>query len=163
VTDLRELYQNVILDHNRKPRNFRAIETAGVSTAAGKNPMCGDQLQVWVELDGDTVRDVSFVGEGCAISKASASLMTSAVKGKSRTDVDALFDRFHALVLGKDPVEDVARGDLGSLVVFSGVSKYPVRVKCASLAWHTLRAALAKHDGVVSTEGDADPAAHAGE
>lgn len=158
MTDLRELYQTVILDHNRKPRNFRAIEAAGVSTAAGKNPMCGDQLQVWVDLDGDTVRDVSFVGEGCAISKASASLMTTAIKGKSRAEVDALFDRFHALVLGKDPVEDVARGDLGSLVVFSGVSKYPVRVKCASLAWHTLRAALARHDGVVSTEGVADPA-----
>jgi nitrogen fixation protein NifU and related proteins len=157
VTDLRELYQSVILDHNRKPRNFRAIEVTDVATAAGKNPLCGDQLQVWIDLDGDLVRDVSFVGEGCAISRASASLMTTAVKGKSRAEVETLFERFHALVLGKDPVEDVARGDLGQLVVFSGVAKYPVRVKCASLAWHTLRAALAKADGPVSTEESADP------
>jgi nitrogen fixation NifU-like protein len=156
MTDLRELYQSVILDHNRAPRNFRD-QGAPACSAAGKNPLCGDQVEVFVRLDGDVLADVSFTGQGCAISKASASLMTVATKGKTRTEVDGLFERFHALVLGKDPVEDVARGDLGSLVVFSGVSKYPVRVKCASLAWHTLRAALAGTDAPVSTEGAADP------
>ncbi|MCU0634247.1 MAG: SUF system NifU family Fe-S cluster assembly protein [Gemmatimonadaceae bacterium] len=156
MTDLRELYQSVILDHNRKPRNFRAIEGAA-HTAHGRNPLCGDEVQVFVRLEGDTVADVSFTGQGCAISRASASLMTTAIKGKPRAEVDRLFARFHALVLGKDPVEDVARGDLGQLVVFGGVSKYPVRVKCASLAWHTLKAALADGDAVVSTEGASDP------
>jgi nitrogen fixation protein NifU and related proteins len=156
MTDLRELYQSVILDHNRKPRNFRAMDGPAQS-AQGKNPLCGDQVQVFVRLDGDVIADGSFTGEGCAISKSSASLMTAAIKGKPVAEAERLFDRFHALVLGKDPVEDVARGDLGQLVVFSGVSKYPVRVKCASLAWHTLKAALSDGGGTVSTEGGRDP------
>lgn len=135
---LQDLYQSVILDHNRKPRNFGALEGAN-RTAEGKNPLCGDQVQVELQVDGDVIRDVRFTGHGCAISKASASLMTAAVKGKTQAEADALFERFHALVLGQDPQ---AGADLGQLVVFSGVSRFPVRVKCASLAWHTLKAAL---------------------
>ncbi len=154
VSDLTELYQSVILDHNRKPRNFGALEGAN-HTAEGKNPLCGDQVQIDLRVEGDVIADVRFTGHGCAISKASASLMTAAVKGKSRQEAEALFERFHALVLGQDPA---AGADLGPLVVFSGVSRFPVRVKCASLAWHTLKAAL--HEGsviadtapVVSTE-----------
>jgi nitrogen fixation protein NifU and related proteins len=150
MTDLQELYQSVILDHNRKPRNFG--ELAGANREAdGKNPLCGDEVHVALVLDGDTITDVKFTGHGCAISKASASLMTAAVKGKSRAEAEALFERFHTLVLGKD-----AGGgkDLGQLVVFSGVSRFPVRVKCASLAWHTLKAALDSEATVaaVSTE-----------
>ncbi len=139
MSDLQELYQSVILDHNRKPRNFGAADDAN-RVAEGKNPLCGDQVLISLHLDGDLITDVKFSGHGCAISKASASLMTTAVKGKTRTDAEALFERFHALVLGRD----VGGGkDLGQLVVFSGVSRFPVRVKCASLAWHTLKAALA--------------------
>lgn len=139
MSDLQELYQSVILDHNRKPRNFG--ELAGATHHGdGKNPLCGDEVHLALAVEGDMITDVKFTGHGCAISKASASLMTAAVKGKSRADVEALFERFHALVLGQD-----ANGgsDLGQLVVFSGVSRFPVRVKCASLAWHTLKAALA--------------------
>lgn len=139
MTDLQELYQSVILDHNRKPRNFGALAGAN-RTAEGKNPLCGDQVQVELRVDGDVISDVHFTGHGCAISKASASLMTAAVKGKTRAEAEALFQRFHALVLGQDPG---AGKELGQLVVFSGVSRFPVRVKCASLAWHTLKAALA--------------------
>ena len=151
MTDLQELYQSVILDHNRKPRNFGELPGAN-READGKNPLCGDEVHVALVLDGDTITDVKFTGHGCAISKASASLMTAAVKGKSRADVEALFERFHTLVLGKD-----AEGgkDLGQLVVFSGVSRFPVRVKCASLAWHTLKAALeseAAEPAAISTE-----------
>jgi len=154
VSDLTELYQSVILDHNRKPRNFGPLEGAN-RTSEGKNPLCGDQVQVELKMDGEVISDVHFSGHGCAISKASASLMTAAVKGKTQDEAEALFERFHALVLGQDP-EGGAK--LGQLVVFSGVSRFPVRVKCASLAWHTLKAAL--HEGsviadtapVVSTE-----------
>lgn len=139
MTDLQELYQSVILDHNRKPRNFG--ELAGANRSAdGKNPLCGDHVHVQLHVDGDVISDIHFTGHGCAISKASASLMTAAVKGKTRTEAESLFQRFHALVLGQDPS---AGADLGQLVVFSGVSRFPVRVKCASLAWHTLKAALA--------------------
>jgi nitrogen fixation protein NifU and related proteins len=139
VSDLQELYQEVILDHNRKPRNSGVLEDAD-HTAEGKNPLCGDHVHVDVRLDGDVISDVRFRGQGCAISRASASLMTSAVKGKTRAEAEALFQRFHALVLG----QDTGTGpELGQLVVFSGVSRFPVRVKCASLAWHTLKAALA--------------------
>lgn len=139
MSDLQELYQSVILDHNRKPRNFGALEGAN-RTAEGKNPLCGDHVQVELHVDGDVISDIHFTGQGCAISKASASLMTAAVKGKTRAEAEALFQRFHALVTGHD-----ANGgkDLGQLVVFSSVSRFPVRVKCASLAWHTLKAALA--------------------
>lgn len=145
MSDLQELYQSVILDHNRKPRNFGALADAN-RTAEGKNPLCGDQVQVELHVDGDVISDIHFTGHGCAISKASASLMTAAVKGKSRAEVESLFQRFHALVLGQDPK---GGADLGQLVVFSGVSRFPVRVKCASLAWHTLKAALA-NDSVTS-------------
>jgi nitrogen fixation NifU-like protein len=147
VSDLTELYQSVILDHNRKPRNFGALAGAN-RTAEGKNPLCGDQVQVELVVDGDVISDVHFTGHGCAISKASASLMTSAVKGKSRAEAERLFERFHALVMGQDPA---GGADLGQLVVFSGVSRFPVRVKCASLAWHTLKAALADESVTVDT------------
>ncbi len=152
MSDLQELYQSVILDHNRKPRNFGVLE-GGNRTADGKNPLCGDEVHVHLLVEHDVITDVKFTGHGCAISKASASLMTAAVKGKSRADAEALFERFHALVLGKDPDGGKA---LGQLVVFSGVSRFPVRVKCASLAWHTLKAALESEPAVlpapVSTE-----------
>lgn len=153
MDDLRELYQSVILDHNKRPRNFREIEDA-VLSAEGHNPLCGDKLTVYLEVDGDDrVTDVAFLGEGCAISTASASLMTEFVKGKSRGEVDHAFDRFHQLVTsrpdeeGQDPLEG-----LGKLAVFSGVREYPMRVKCASLAWHTLKAALDDEDGTAKTE-----------
>jgi nitrogen fixation NifU-like protein len=150
MSDLQELYQSVILDHNRKPRNFGPLDGANRS-ADGKNPLCGDQVTVALHVVDDVIQDVKFTGHGCAISKASASLMTAAVKGKSRVDAEALFQKFHALVLGQDPENGKA---LGQLVVFSGVSRFPVRVKCASLAWHTLKAALASESAapVVSTE-----------
>jgi nitrogen fixation NifU-like protein len=151
MTDLQELYQSVILDHNRKPRNCGALPEAN-READGKNPLCGDEVHVALVLQGDTITDVRFTGHGCAISKASASLMTAAVKGKTRAEAEALFERFHTLVLGKDA--DAGK-DLGQLVVFSGVSRFPVRVKCASLAWHTLKAALesdASDPAAVSTE-----------
>jgi nitrogen fixation protein NifU and related proteins len=138
MTDLQELYQSVILDHNRKPRNFGELPGAN-RQADGKNPLCGDEVHVALIVTDDVITDVKFTGHGCAISKASASLMTAAVKGKSRADAEALFERFHTLVLGKDAAEGK---ELGQLVVFSGVSRFPVRVKCASLAWHTLKAAL---------------------
>ena len=142
MSDLTELYQSVILDHNRKPRNFGALDGAN-RQAEGKNPLCGDHVSVELLVDGDesTIRDVRFTGQGCAISKASASLMTAAVKGKTRAEAEALFARFHALVLGQGEAD---KSELGQLVVFSGVSRFPVRVKCASLAWHTLKAALAE-------------------
>jgi nitrogen fixation protein NifU and related proteins len=139
MSSLSELYQNVILEHNRSPRNYRAMEGAD-RKAEGHNPMCGDQLTVWVRMDGDVIGDVSFRGAGCAISKASASLMTAAVKGKTREQAEALFERFHRLVTGTLPAGESET--LGKLAVFSGVSEFPVRVKCASLSWHTLKAAL---------------------
>lgn len=144
MSDLQELYQSVILDHNRKPRNFGALEGSN-RAADGKNPLCGDEVHVALQVHGDVITEVKFTGHGCAISKASASLMTAAVKGKTLEEAERLFQRFHALVLGQD-----AGGgkDLGQLVVFSGVSRFPVRVKCASLAWHTLKAAL--DDGPVA-------------
>lgn len=146
MTDLQDLYQSVILDHNRKPRNFGALEGAN-HMAEGKNPLCGDEVQVELQVVDDVIADVHFTGHGCAISKASASLMTSAVKGKTRAEAEALFQKFHALVLGQDP--DNGK-ELGQLVVFSGVSRFPVRVKCASLAWHTLKAAMASDPAAVS-------------
>lgn len=139
MSSLSELYQNVILEHNRSPRNYRAMGEAD-SKAEGNNPLCGDQLTVWIRLEGDVIGDVSFQGAGCAISKASASLMTGAVKGKTLQEADALFQRFHRLVTGTLPAGDAET--LGKLAVFSGVSEFPSRVKCASLSWHTLRAAL---------------------
>ena len=150
-TNLRELYQEVILDHSKRPRNLRAIP--GARKAEGFNPLCGDQATVYVALDGDVVTDASFVGKGCSISTASASMMTEAVKGKSRREAEALFERFHELITG-DPAR-AAQGtdtELGKLAVFSGVCEFPVRVKCAALPWHTLKAALAGEPEPISTE-----------
>jgi nitrogen fixation NifU-like protein len=154
------LYQELILDHNRKPRNFREMEHAD-RRVDGNNPLCGDQVTVWVKLDGDRIDDVSFKGTGCAISRASASLMTGAVKGKRRDEAVELFDRFHELVTGK--LAEAEQKELGSLRALSGVSRFPLRVKCASLAWHAMRSALepaaataAESTPVISTEVDAD-------
>ncbi len=143
------LYQELILEHNRKPRNFREIENAD-RTIEGRNPLCGDQLTLWVKMDGDRIADAAFKGQGCAISKASASLMTTAVKGKTRAEAEALFDRFHKLVMGQLPESEQA--SLGSLRALGGVSKFPLRVKCASLAWHALHSALENDEREVSTE-----------
>ena len=150
MSDLRELYQEVILDHNKRPRNFRAIEHP-TRTAKGHNPLCGDRLTLYLTLDGDQIADVAFEGSGCAISKASASLMTEALKGKTVAQADALFTRFHDVVTSPGDVP-VNTDGLGKLAVFAGVREYPARVKCASLAWHTLKAAVAAPDAVVSTE-----------
>lgn len=149
MSDLGELYQSVILDHNRNPRNLGSLESA-TGRAEGRNPLCGDELTVWVRLESDRIGEIRFTGDGCAISRASASLMTEAVKGKTRGEALALFGRFHELVTGTLPA-DRRPESLGKLAVFGGVSEFPIRVKCASLAWHTLRAALAG-GGAVSTE-----------
>ncbi|MDQ8153869.1 MAG: SUF system NifU family Fe-S cluster assembly protein [Gemmatimonadota bacterium] len=141
--ELDELYQSIILDHNRRPRNFRVMDDASAH-AEGKNPLCGDQLTIWLKLDGDVISDVSFQGSGCAISKASASLMTAAIKGKSRSEAEAIFTKFHGVVTGAHP-EDAA--SMGSLKALSGVSRFPLRVKCASLAWHAMHAALGQDEG----------------
>ena len=150
MSDLRELYQSVILDHNKKPRNFREPDGAN-RCARGDNPLCGDKLTVFLTIEDDVVKDAAFLGTGCAISTASASLMTEAVKGGSTAAAEKLFEGFHALVTSDAtaPVED--RG-LGKLEVFAGVSEFPVRVKCAILAWHTMRAALGGGAEMVSTE-----------
>jgi nitrogen fixation NifU-like protein len=148
------LYQELILEHNRKPRNFREMPDAN-RTVEGHNPLCGDSLKLWVKIDDDRISDVSFLGSGCAISKASASLMTGAVKGKSREEAEQIFDRFHRLVTGTLPEAD--RESLGSLRALGGVAKFPLRVKCASLAWHALHAALgAKSDEtpIISTDAE---------
>ncbi len=148
MPDLSELYQSVILDHNRKPRNFRPLD--GARKAEGYNPLCGDHLTVWLKLKGDTIEDVSFQGSGCAISQASASLMTTVMQGKDKAEAKALFDRFRDLVTGKLPPE--ATQSLGRLAVFAGVSAFPIRVKCATLSWHALLAAMEGSEETVSTE-----------
>ena len=148
MSELGELYQEIILDHNKKPRNFHELPDAN-RTAEGFNPLCGDQIQLYVKLEDGVIRDIAFQGAGCAISKASASLMTSALKGKSPEEADALFQRFHRLVT-TDEAADVEA--LGKLAVFSGVREFPARVKCASLAWHTLRAALEGKQDKITTE-----------
>jgi nitrogen fixation NifU-like protein len=151
MTDLRELYQEMILDHSRHPRNFR--ELPGAHKAEGFNPLCGDSATVYVDLEGDRLREVSFVGKGCSISTASASMMTESLKGKTRAEAEELFERFHDLVTSPpDQARQKAAPELGKLAVFSGVSEFPVRVKCASLAWHTLKAALADAQEPVTTE-----------
>lgn len=142
MSSLAELYQNVILEHNRSPRNYRVMEHPD-RRAEGHNPLCGDQITVWLKLDGDVISDVSFHGMGCAISRASASLMTTTVKGRSREEAERIFERFHGLVTG---AADVEAETLGKLAVFSGVSAYPTRVKCASLPWHALKVALAAEE-----------------
>jgi nitrogen fixation NifU-like protein len=147
MSELSELYQQVILDHNKKPRNFRKIDTPS-HTAEGHNPLCGDQLTIYLAMENDEVKDVAFEGSGCAISKASASMMTQAVKGKSKEQAEKLFTEFHSMVTTDDENEESI---LGNLRIFSGVREFPVRVKCATLAWHTLHAALNKQE-IVSTE-----------
>ncbi len=162
MEDLRELYQETILDHNRNPRNFRKIarpaggqaQPAGdqerdVRHAEGVNPLCGDKVDVYLALDGDTVRDVSFEGAGCAISTASASVMTEMLKGKSRVEAEKLFSAFHGMLTG-NAAPDVE--SIGKLAVFARVGDFPMRVKCATLAWHTMQAALRGDKGSVSTE-----------
>ena len=150
MSELRELYQSVILDHNRTPRNFREPEGANRS-ANGDNPLCGDKIQVFLTLDGDRIADVGFEGEGCAISTASASLMTESIKGKPLSEVEHLFEDFHALVTS-GPRSEVDASALGKLAVFGGVREFPIRVKCATLAWHTMRAALAERGETATTE-----------
>jgi len=149
MSELSELYQQVILDHNKKPRNFRKLETAN-HTAEGYNPLCGDQLTVYLNLEDDLVKEVGFEGSGCAISKAAASMMTQAVKGKSKEQAETLFKEFHSMVTGELDA-DTQENSLGNLKIFAGVREFPVRVKCATLAWHTMHAALHQQDQV-STE-----------
>ena len=149
MSELSELYQQVILDHNKKPRNFHRLDTAN-RVADGYNPVCGAQLTVFMQLEDETIKDVSFVGSGCAISKAAASMMTQSVKGKTREEAETLFDEFHRMVKGELDEETTPNG-LGRLKIFAGVRDYPARVKCASLSWHTMHAAL-KGEESVSTE-----------
>jgi len=145
-SDLRELYQEVILDHNKRPRNFRKIEDAD-RHADGHNPLCGDHVTIYVKLKDGRIEDISFEGKGCAISKASASMMTDALKGRTEAEAEALFTRFHDLVTGAGEPDDI-----GKLAVFGGVREFPARVKCASLAWHTVHAALQNVPEPVTTE-----------
>ena len=149
MSDLRELYQQVILDHNKNPRNFHEMADA-TRHVDGYNPLCGDHYTIFVRLDAETIGDVSFTGNGCAISKASASVMSSTVKGKKSDEAEKLFDTFHKLVTGAGSGLD--EEELGRLAAFSGVSEFPARVKCATLAWHTLHTALQTDEGVVTTE-----------
>lgn len=148
MADLRELYQDVILEHSKSPRNYRELPGAN-HKAEGYNPLCGDHFTLYLRLDGDVIRDITFQGSGCAISKASASMMTQSLKGKSREEAERLFEHFHSLVTGKG---NGNQRELGKLAVFSGVSEFPVRVKCATLAWHALHAALEGKEEAVSTE-----------
>ncbi len=150
MSDLRDLYQELILDHHRRPRNFHKVEQSN-RQADGFNPLCGDKLSVYLRIEDGIVRDAGFVGTGCAISTASASMMTESLKGKTEAEVEALFKRFHDLVTGNLP-PDADLGGLGKLAVFAGVREYPVRVKCASLAWHTMHAALEGNKETVATE-----------
>ena len=161
MPELGDLYQSLILEHSRSPRNYGApaatsvpgapLAGNGFRSADGNNPMCGDIVRVWVALAGDRLADVRFTGKGCAISQASASLMTTAVKGRTREEADRIFERFHDMVTGK-PLDDEARAALGKLAAFGGVARFPMRVKCASLGWHAMRAALHGDAPRVSTE-----------
>ena len=160
MSELSDLYQEVILDHNRRPHNFRVIDAA-TAKQEGYTPLCGDRLTLYLTLDGDVIKDAAFQGSGCAISKASASLMTDAVKGKTVAEARALFDAFHAMITSDPttPLPDLsaearsAKVDLGKLSVFAGVREFPTRIKCASLAWHAMKAAVAQQtDSPVSTE-----------
>jgi nitrogen fixation NifU-like protein len=147
--ELRELYQEVIFDHNRNPRNFRVMENAD-REVEGFNPLCGDRLTLFLKMEGDEITDVSFQGSGCAISTASVSLMTEIIKGKTEAEADALFKKFHEMTTGKD--ENIDLEAIGKLAVLAGVREYPARVKCATLAWHTLDAALKNQEKSISTE-----------
>jgi nitrogen fixation NifU-like protein len=148
MPDLRELYQQVILDHHKRPRNFHKLPHAN-RTAEGFNPLCGDKINLYLEVEGGVVKDIAFEGSGCAISTASASMMTESLKGKTEAEVRSIFNRFHELVTGNG-AQDTA--NLGKLAVFSGVRDYPVRVKCAVLCWHTLKAAMDERKETVATE-----------
>ena len=149
MSELNDLYQEVILDHNRRPHNFRVIDPASAKQE-GYNPLCGDRLTLYLTLDGNVIKDVAFQGSGCAISKASASLMTDVLKGKSVNEARELFDQFHAMITSNP---ETPAPDMGKLSVLAGVREYPTRVKCASLAWHTMKAAVAHEGGApVSTE-----------
>jgi nitrogen fixation NifU-like protein len=149
LSELSDLYQEVILDHNRRPHNFRVIDAASAKQE-GYNPLCGDRLTLYLTLDGDVIKDAAFQGSGCAISKASASLMTDAVKGKTVAEARDMFEQFHAMITSSP---DTPPADLGKLSVFAGVREFPTRIKCASLAWHTMKAAVAHEtDAPVSTE-----------
>ena len=159
MADTKQLYQEVILDHNRRPRNFGALEGANREVAQ-RNPLCGDEMTLWLRVDDGAIADARFIGQGCAVSKASASLMTAAVKGKTREEAEALFERMHRLLTGTLPADD--RGGLGALAALGGVAKFPMRVKCASMAWHALHEALAQPDaaavpgpGVTPSDGSA--------
>jgi len=150
MSELKNLYQEVILDHSKRPRNFRPLEDAD-RHADGYNPLCGDKVTIYLRLLDDRIADISFQGSGCAISTASASILTETLKGKTRAEAEGLFETFHNLVTGQ-PVKSADAPALGKLAVFSGVSEFPARVKCASLAWHTLRSALAGEPAVATTE-----------
>ena len=150
MDDLRELYQEMILDHHKMPRNYHSLPEAN-RTAQGYNPLCGDKIAVYIVVDGNVIKDISFVGSGCAISTASSSLMTEAIKGKTLEEAKELFGRFRDLVMG-EPGTTPDKDSLGKLAIFAGVREFPVRVKCATLAWHTLQAALNNLDDTVTTE-----------
>lgn len=148
--ELKELYQQVILDHNKNPRNFRVTDPH-THDAEGYNPLCGDQVHIYLRLKDDIIEDISFTGNGCAISKSSASLMTTLLKGKTPAEAEEIFNRFHELVAGKsDELPDLEA--LGKLAVFAGIKEFPMRVKCASLAWHTYHSAVKDYGSTVTTE-----------
>lgn len=150
MDELRELYQQIILDHNKNPKNFKQIKPAS-HTSEGYNPLCGDRINLYLQIEEDVIKDIGFQGSGCAISKASASVMTTVLRERSLTDAKLLFKNFQSLLTGGMEVElDVK--DLGKLAVFAGVRKFPVRIKCALLAWHTMLAALENKDDMVTTE-----------
>ena len=149
MSDLRALYQEIILEHNKNPRNFKKLSDAN-RTVEGYNPLCGDHYTLFLKIENDVIVDLSFEGAGCAISKASASVMTTLLKGKSKDEAERMFESFHSLVTGG--VKDVSFESLGKLAAFAGVSEFPARVKCASLAWHTMHNALNAKTDVVSTE-----------
>ena len=148
MSEINELYQDMILDHTKKPRNFKVLEDAN-RHIEGYNPLCGDRYTIYLNLDGDVIKDISFQGSGCAISKSSASMMTSIVKGKTKEEAEASFENFHKMITGEVGVD---KNKIGKLEVFHGVSEFPVRVKCASLAWHTLKSALHGEEKSVTTE-----------
>ena len=146
MSDLQSLYQSIILDHNRRPKNYGSLDGA-TSRAEGHNPLCGDEVAVELKVEGDTIADVRFTAAGCAVSRAAASIMTQAVKGRTRDEAERLFERFHDLVTGKLSLSPADARAMGEMAAFSGVSKFPIRVKCASMPWHTLRKALQRHTG----------------
>ena len=148
MAELRDLYQDIILEHSKRPRNYRTLEAAN-RTVEGYNPLCGDHFTIYLDVEGERIRDISFQGSGCAISQASASMMTQAVKGKRIAAAEQLIEKFHHVATGENGVDS---NELGKLAAFAGVSKFPVRVKCATLAWHALRAALQGEQHAVSTE-----------